>query len=137
MLKKAFLCIVLCYCFPVSLWSVQSLDQSLDLNKDALKMNKPKTEESKKKMILKEKYRNLEEQHMVVMVLAKQYNKELAELRSKESLFCNYFDLDVDKWRKNMYIWDDQTEIFLERSPSTLQKNKQDKNLNNDKKENQ
>jgi hypothetical protein len=62
---------------------------------------------------VKGNYARLEQQHMVVVVLADQYNKELAELRRMEAVFADHYDLDVKKWRNNKYIWNDKEKKFL------------------------
>lgn len=75
------------------------------------------TEDAKAKeqktAVVKQHYAQLQEQHIVVRVLAQQYNKELAELRRAEAVFCDVFNLDVDKWRKDMYLWDEDKATFV------------------------
>ncbi len=71
---------------------------------------------------LKKNYRGLEEQHMVVMVMARQYNKELVELRRMEAVFCDFYGLDVTKWHDNGYVWDEGKQSFIERPAEASKK---------------
>lgn len=97
-------------------FSVALISQEAEISQDkVLDGSSDKKQEVRRE--LEEKYQGLESKHMVVMVLAQQYNKELAELRSLEVDFADTYNLDVTKWRENLYIWDEEKGSFIEREP--------------------
>ncbi len=55
----------------------------------------------------------IKSQEVVVQVLAAQYNKELAELRRMEAIFCDVYKLDIDIWRKGQYRWNNEKGKFV------------------------
>lgn len=71
----------------------------------------PLTDEEK--TVLKENIEKLRGQSIVVQVLANQYNKELAELRRMEAVFCDVFKLDIDKWRAGQYVFNQEEGRFV------------------------
>ncbi len=60
--------------------------------------------DAKVDQIMQENISKIRNQEIVVQVLAGQYNKELAELRKMEAIFCDIFKLDLEKWRKGEYL---------------------------------
>lgn len=54
-------------------------------------------------------------QEMRVIVLGQLYNQEAGLLKQKQALFCDLYKLDIEKWRKGLYRYDDKTGKFLEK----------------------
>lgn len=72
---------------------------------------------------LKENFARLQDQNIVVQVLAAQYNKELAELKRTEAIFCDFYNLDVELWRQNKYRWDEKSGQFILKEDTDANKN--------------
>jgi len=74
------------------------------------------TVKNEKETAVKAMYENLSKlksQEIVVQVLASQYNKELMELRKMEAVFCDFYQLNVESWRKGEYEWDNNVGKFV------------------------
>ena len=69
------------------------------------------------KAVLQDNINNLRNQSITVQVLGNQYNKELAELRRMEAVFCDLYELDVAKWRQGIYTWNEEQEKFIVSKP--------------------
>jgi len=50
-----------------------------------------------------------------VVVLQQLLNREMEEMRKMEAAFCDNYKLDVDKWRRGGYIYDEKEGKFVER----------------------
>jgi hypothetical protein len=57
---------------------------------------------------------NMRTQELRVLVLQQLLNEEAAKLRNLQSVFCDQYKLDVDKFRKGLYRYDDATGKFNE-----------------------
>ncbi|MBU0650297.1 hypothetical protein KKC59_00140 [bacterium] len=75
--------------------------------------------------MLEQNIGNLRSQEIVVQVLANQYNKELAELRKMEAVFCDVYKLDVNLWRTGKYVWDQEVSNFVEVKEEAKDKTKE------------
>ncbi len=49
-----------------------------------------------------------------VIVLQQVLNREVAELRQVQAVFCDAYKLDVEKWRKGLYRYDEKQSKFIE-----------------------
>lgn len=56
----------------------------------------------------------MQNQEMRVIVLQQLLNREAADLRQAQAVFCDQYKLDVDKWRKGLYRYDDKQAKFVE-----------------------
>ena len=59
-------------------------------------------------------YAALQNQQARVVVLQQLLNRESAELRQMEAVFCDQYRLDPEKWRKGAYRWDEKKGKFVE-----------------------
>lgn len=44
------------------------------------------------------------------------YNENLNELRNLEIVICKKYNLDLESWRKGLYIWDREKAQFVQQS---------------------
>jgi hypothetical protein len=56
-----------------------------------------------------------------VAVLQQLLNEESAKLMNIQAVFCDRYKLDVDKFRKGLYIYDDRIGKFVEQEPQQQQ----------------
>lgn len=66
------------------------------------------------KQLLANNFAMLGNQQARVVVLQQLLNREVADLRSMEAVFCDQYKLDPEKWRKGGYRWDEKSWKFLE-----------------------
>jgi hypothetical protein len=52
-----------------------------------------------------------------VAVLQQLLAEESAKLMNIQAVFCDRYKLDVDKWRRGLYIYDDKQQKFVEQQP--------------------
>ena len=59
---------------------------------------------------------------MRVIVLGQLYTQETNILRQKQASFCDMYKLDVEKWRKGLYQFDEKTGKFIEKEAVVVKK---------------
>jgi hypothetical protein len=61
---------------------------------------------------------NMRTQELRAVVLQQLLNEEAAKLRNLQSIFCDQYKLDVEKFRQGLYRYDDATGKFNETEPA-------------------
>lgn len=56
----------------------------------------------------------MQNQEVRVIVLQQVLSREVAELRQSQAVFCDAYKLDVEKWRKGLYRYDEKQAKFVE-----------------------
>ena len=56
----------------------------------------------------------MQNQEVRVIVLQQLLNREGADLRQSQAVFCDAYKLDVEKWRKGLYRYDEKQAKFIE-----------------------
>lgn len=56
----------------------------------------------------------MQNQEVRVIVLQQLLNREAADLRQSQAVFCDTYKLDVEKWRKGLYRYDEKQAKFIE-----------------------
>ncbi len=56
----------------------------------------------------------MQNQEVRLIVLQQLLGREAAELRQSQAVFCDAYKLDVEKWRKGIYRYDDKEAKFVE-----------------------
>jgi hypothetical protein len=56
---------------------------------------------------------NMRNQEIRAAVLQQLLNEEIAKLRNVQALFCDKYQLDVDKFRQGMYRYDEKAGKFV------------------------
>ena len=56
----------------------------------------------------------MQNQEVRVIVLQQVLSREAAELRQSQAVFCDSYKLDVEKWRKGLYRYDEKQAKFVE-----------------------
>lgn len=84
-------------------------------------MTPEETQAELEKQVLINNIADLKIQDTKVRVLGDLYNQELVSLRQKQAFFCDLYKLDVEKFRKNLYQYDEQQKKFIERAPEPAQ----------------
>ena len=56
----------------------------------------------------------MQNQEVRVIVLQQLLNREAADLRQAQAVFCDAYKLDVEKWRKGLYRYDEKQAKFVE-----------------------
>jgi len=67
-----------------------------------------------KKDILVGNINFMRNQQIRVAVLQQLLNEELAKLKNVEEAFCKEYKLDIEKFRKGLYRYDDKQDKFVE-----------------------
>jgi len=67
-----------------------------------------------KKDILAGNINFMRSQQIRVAVLQQVFNEEVDKLKNVEEAFCKEYKLDVDKFRKGLYRYDEKQEKFIE-----------------------
>ncbi|GEM_PF-2742248 len=62
-----------------------------------------------------ETFRQLREHEIRAIVLRQLFREEAEKLRRKQEEFCKTQELDVEKWRKGLYAYDNKTGKFVEK----------------------
>lgn len=57
---------------------------------------------------------NMRTQELRVAILQQILNEEIAKLRNVQAVFCDQYKLDVDKFRKGLYRYDENKGKFVE-----------------------
>ena len=57
---------------------------------------------------------NMRNQELRVGILQQLLNEEIAKLRNLQAVFCDQYKLDVEKFRKGQYRFDEPTGKFVE-----------------------
>jgi len=74
------------------------------------------------KQLLANNFAALQNQQARVMVLQQLLNREAANMRQMEAVFCDQYKLDPEKWRKGLYRYDEKAGKFLEQAPVAMGK---------------
>lgn len=74
----------------------------------------PKDAPVQEKDVLIAHINNMRNQELRVAILQQLFNEEIAKLRNVQALFCDRYKLDVDKWRKGLYRYDEKQGKFVE-----------------------
>ncbi len=107
-----------------SLWAKDSKkeDKSAPVPAGGAKVMTPEeTQAELEKQVLINNISDLKIQDTKVRVLGDLYNQELVSLRQKQAFFCDLYKLDVEKFRKNLYQYDERAKKFIERAPEQAQ----------------
>ncbi len=118
---KAYFRLGICLLFVMSLnggvfadSEKQSLPAQQILNKDQSAQTETALAERNKTKLLG-LVKDIQNQERKVLVLADLYNQELSGLRQKQSFFCDIYKLDLEKFRKGLYAYDEKSGKFIER----------------------
>lgn len=57
---------------------------------------------------------NMRNQELRVAVLQQLLNEEIAKLRNVQAVFCDQYGLDIEKFRKGLYRYDEKEGRFVE-----------------------
>lgn len=68
----------------------------------------------RQKEILIADINNMRNQELRVAILQQLINEEIAKLRNVQAVFCDQYKLDIDKFRKGLYQYDDKQGKFIE-----------------------
>ena len=79
------------------------------------------------KQILANNFAALQNQQARVIVLQQLLNRETGDLRQMEALFCDNYNLDVEKWREGIYLYDDKAGEFVEKQVEKAEEAKKPK----------
>ena len=74
------------------------------------------TQANQEKDILIANINNMRNQEIRATVLQQLLNEEIAKLRNLQALFCDRYQLNVDKFRQGLYRYDEQQGKFVEQS---------------------
>lgn len=72
------------------------------------------SDKDKQKEILVADINNMRNQELRVAILQQLINEEIAKLRNVQAVFCDQYKLDIEKFRKGLYRYDDKQEKFVE-----------------------
>ena len=75
----------------------------------------PKLTKEKEKQILIGNLQTMQNQEIRVVVLQQLLGRESNELRRMQAVFCDQYKLDIEKWRKGLYRYDDKEGKLIER----------------------
>jgi len=90
--------------------------------------SQPRNDEvTQKKQILANNFAALQNQQARVIVLQQLLNRETGDLRQMEALFCDNYNLDVEKWREGIYLYDDKAGEFVEKQVEKAEEAKKPK----------
>jgi hypothetical protein len=86
-------------------------------DKEAAQPAKATAQESKaqqQKELLITNINNMRAQEIRVAVLQQLFNEEIAKLKNLQESFCKQYKLDIEKFRKGLYRYDDVQGKFVE-----------------------
>lgn len=61
---------------------------------------------------------NMRNQELRLAVLQQIINEEVAKLRNIQAVFCDQYKLDIEKFRKGLYRYDEKLGKFVEEKPA-------------------
>lgn len=64
---------------------------------------------------------NMRNQELRVAILQQLLNEELAKLRNVQAVFCDQYELDIEKFRQGLYRYDEAQGKFIEQEQPAAQ----------------
>ena len=77
----------------------------------------PASPKDQEKQVMIGSLRAMQNQEVRVLVLQDLFNREAADLRQTQAVFCDQYKLDLEKWRKGLYRYDTKQDKFVEQTP--------------------
>jgi len=81
-----------------------------------------KADPQQEKQILVNNFSALQNQEARVLVLQQLLNREISELRQMQAIFCDQYNLSVEKWRAGGYQYDMKEGKFIEKPQAAEKK---------------
>lgn len=72
------------------------------------------TDKDRQREVLIADINNMRNQELRLAVLQQIINEEVAKLRNIQAVFCDQYKLDIEKFRKGLYRYDEKQEKFVE-----------------------
>jgi flagellar biosynthesis protein FliP len=112
-------CIFLSLALLLALLSVQPLfaKEKDKAKQETLESVQVPTEQDfarQQKELLVANINNMRNQELRVAVLQQLLNEEIAKLRNIQAVFCDQYQLDIEKFRKGLYRYDEKEGKFVE-----------------------